>query len=168
MHGAFRKLGGGDVTIYDISDYANYDAAIDLDPPMHDTYMPFTSSSLRCWAAPPTTPNETSMQDRLSTLVGKWTETRTFQSLSHRCDADWGGDVTVTGVPVTTRSIFPNNYTCIPQTTCNDATVNGMGGEEEVTEYLRDDTAMMNYFFACDVRRHNFASSDYFCAYKNP
>jgi len=87
--------------------------------------------------------------------------------LSHRCDADWGGDVTVTGVPVTTRSIFPNNYTCIPQTTCNDATVHGMGGEEEVTEYLCDDTAMMNYFFACDGRRHDFASSDYFCAYKN-
>ena len=26
---------------------------------------------------------------------------------------------------------------------------------------------MMNYFFACDGRGHNFASSDYFCAYKN-
>ena len=42
-----------------------------------------------------------------------------------------------------------------------------MGGEEKVTGYLRDDTAMMNYFFACDGRRHVYASSGYFCAYKN-
>ena len=79
----------------------------------------------------------------------------------------------VTKVPVTTRGIFSNYDICIydknlqlyadydisdddfPQTTCNDATVNGMGGEGEVTECLRDDTAMMNYFFACDGRRHD-------------
>ena len=54
-----------------------------------------------------------------------------------------------------------------PRTACHDATVNGMGWEEEVTEYLCDDTAMMNYFSACDGQRHDYALFDYFCTCEN-
>ena len=57
--------------------------------------------------------------------------------------------------------IYDENF---PQTTCNDATVNGMGREDEVTEYLCDAPAMMNYFSACNGQRHNYALLDYFCA----
>mmetsp|Transcript_1253 Transcript_1253/g.1526 ORF Transcript_1253/g.1526 Transcript_1253/m.1526 type:complete len:115 (-) Transcript_1253:220-564(-) len=53
-----------------------------------------------------------------------------------------------------------------PQTACNDATVNGMGWEETVTEYLCDDTAMVNYFSACDGQRQNYALLDYLCTFE--
>ena len=56
-----------------------------------------------------------------------------------------------------------------PETTCDDAKVNGMGGGDDVTEGLRDytammNTAMMNCFYACDGRGHEYALLDYFYA----
>ena len=41
-----------------------------------------------------------------------------------------------------------------------------MGGEEKVTIY-DDDTAMMNYFSACDDQRQDYALFDYFCTSEN-
>ena len=39
-----------------------------------------------------------------------------------------------------------------------------MGGEDNVTGCLFDDTAMLNYFYACDGQRRDYALLDYFCA----
>ena len=69
----------------------------------------------------------------------------------------------VTGL-YTNDDIYDKDF---PQTACNDTTVNGMGWEEEFTEYLCDDTAMMNYFSACDGQRHDYALFDYFCTCEN-
>ena len=65
----------------------------------------------------------------------------------------------VTGL-YTNDDIYDKDF---PRTARHDATVKGMGREEKVTIY-DDDTAMMNYFSACDGQRHNYALLDYFCA----
>jgi hypothetical protein len=144
MHEPFQKLKGGrDVTVYVVNGCASQVTAIDLDSTVHDACMPSYSLSLRRWAAPPTTPNDTSMQDRLPTIAGEPTETRTLSASGHRCSKEIGivplheftspwlhGEHDVTA--------FSNVYADCndsPMTTCDGLTVYGTVGHGDITGF---------------------------------
>ena len=82
--------GEHDVTVSVVNGCASQVAAFGLDSPEHDACMSSYSSSLRRWAAPTTTPNDTSMQDCLPAIAGEPTETRTLSASGHRCNKEMG------------------------------------------------------------------------------
>jgi len=158
--------------------------SIGLDSPGHDACMSMSSfsSSLRRWAAPTTTPNDTSMQDCLPAIAGEPTETRTLSASGHRCNKEIGivplREFTSPwlhgGHDVTSHLSAYANYNDFPMTACDNSTIDGTVGHGGIAGFYayrdiydedsRDDAAMKIYFSACNGHEHDCALLGYFCA----
>ena len=158
--------------------------SIGLDSPGHDACMSMSSfsSSLRRWAAPTTTPNDTSMQDCLPAIAGEPTETRTLSASGHRCNKEIGivplREFTSPWLheehDVTPHLNVYANYNDFPMTTCDNSTIDGTVGRGGIAGFYayrdiydedsRDDAAMKIYLSACNGHEHDYALLGYFCA----
>ena len=158
--------------------------SIGLDSPGHDACMSMSSysSSLRRWAAPTTTPNDTSMQDCLPAIAGEPTETRTLSASGHRCNKEIGivplREFTSPWLheehDVTPHLNVYANYNDFPMTACDNSTIDGTVGHGGIAGFYayrdiydedsRDDAAMKIYLSACNGHEHDYALLGYFCA----
>ena len=122
------------------------------------------------------------MQDRLPTIAGEPTETRTLSASSHW----YGKEIDIVPLhefvspwlkgehDVSAHLNVYANYNDFPMTTCDNSTIDGTVGHGGIAGFYayrdiydedsRDDAAMKIYLSACNGHEHDYALLGYFCA----